>query len=176
MIQSKVLFIAFGLLAAENSQSEQLIKTLEIIYLKPERRSPHDRVLIENGQAQIRVWRELPQNPIPEKVECGGYQWLLTGRGEKLGAGAKEVFRKFPNLSNLQLELVENETKSETVDKKGKLKKVMLAKPYLRLDIDRASAAKIPENTKEIRKQIGANTASCVAWGRQIVSKREVNL
>ncbi len=93
-----------------------------------------------------------------------------------MGAGARDVFKDFPNLTGIQLELVENETKSETVHKKGKLKKVLIAKPYLRMSIDRARASRIPENTKEIRKQIDKDTASCVNWGRALVATKEVNL
>jgi len=183
VIQRKLLSILIGvgtlipsIAMTQSNNSEKLIKVLEVIYLKPERRSPHDKVVIQGDRASIQVWKELPPNPVADRVECSGYQWLLTGRGQKLGFGAKRAFKDFPSLNQIQIEFVENETRVESVDKKGKLKKVMVPKPYLKISIDRSRAARIPDDTQKVREQIRNDTASCVNWGRSIVASREINL
>ncbi len=158
------------------NQEETLLKSLEIIYLKPELRTSFDFVRIENGTATISVWRDLPPNPSAERLECTGYQWLLSGRGEKIGEGAREVFQKFTDLQSLKLELVEVEHKTKSVDGRGKLQKTEEAKPLLKMTIDRASALGIKGSIEDVKRELRASLEKCLKIGRDLTRDREVSI
>jgi len=157
-------------------QEETLLKSLEIIYLKPELRTSFDFVRIENGTALISVWRDLPPNPSAERLECTGYQWLLSGRGEKIGEGAREVFQKFTDLQSLKLELVEVEHKTKSVDGRGRLQKTEEAKPLLKMTIDRSSALGIKGSIEDIKKELRSSLEKCLKIGRDLTRDREVSI
>ena len=86
---------------------EKIEKMMEIHYIQPHMKSPYDSIEIKDSEAFISIWRDLPPEPDPAKIECVGYQWLLTGRGQKLGLGAAEIFKKFPDLKRITLNFVE---------------------------------------------------------------------
>lgn len=158
------------------SKEESLLKTLEIIYLKPDFRTSYDFVRIENGIATISVWRDLPPNPSAERLECTGYQWLLSGRGEKIGEGAREVFQKFDDLQALKLELVEVEHKTKSVDGRGKLQKVEEAKTLVKITLDRSSALGIKGSIDEVKRNLRSSLEQCLKVGRELTKDREVSL
>lgn len=158
------------------NQGETLLKSLEIIYLKPELRTSFDFVRIENGIGTISVWRDLPPNPSAERLECTGYQWLISGRGEKIGEGAREVFQRFTELQSLKLELVEVEHKTKSVDGRGKLQKTEEAKPLLKMTIDRSTALGIKGSIDDVKKELRSNLEQCLKIGRELTRDREVNI
>jgi len=75
--------------------SDAIERIMDIHYIQPKMRSPYDFIQFKDGNAFVSVWKDLPPEPDPLKVECQGYQWLLTGRGKKLGLGAAVIFKKF---------------------------------------------------------------------------------
>ncbi len=162
-----------SLFAQTASDKESRIeKITQIFYLKPEMRSPYDKIQIEGSQLNLQVWKDLPSDPQADKVECSGYQWLLTGRGQKMGQGAQQVFANFAEIQSIQLEFVELAFQSKRVDGKGRLQKEIKPKIYLKLWMDRSTSAAQGAVTKESLR----DSAQCLKVGRSIVSKREVTL
>ena len=176
MLRSKVFILAFALLAfqsTEGAESEQIEKIMEIFYLKPEMRSAYDTVKVEAGQAKISIWRDLPPNPLPDKVECLGYEWLLTGRGQHIGKGVRKVFEQLPSIQSVELSLVELSFKTKSGDGKGKIEKQTEAKTYLKLKVDRA---KVLSSAPLEKMEVFQDLQKCLGLGRQMVSQREINL
>jgi len=161
---------------AFSSKEEDLIKSLEIIYLKPDLRTSFDFAKVEDGIARISVWRDLPPNPQPDRVECTAYQWLLSGRGEKLGEGAKEVFQKFQDLKAIQLNLVEVEHKTQSTDGRGKLQKVEEARSLVKITIDRESALSLKPTSQELKKELRSSLQKCLELGRSVTKDKEVSV
>lgn len=158
-------------------REEQLAKVLEAYYLKPEMRSPEDRIQIEGSKATIRLWRDLPPDPQADKIECLGYQWLLAGRGQHIGDGAKEVFKAYPELESLSLEFVELEFRSKSVDGRGKLQKQMLTRRYLSLTAERATLlSSASSDSQKLKQELQQDTPRCLKLGRSLISKKELSL
>lgn len=149
---------------------------MEIHYIRPEMKSPYDSITIKDGKASISVWRDLPPDPSPAKIECLGYQWLLTGRGQKMGLGASEVFKALPELQSISLELVEVDFQSNSRDKKGKIERQSVKRPYLTMSIDRAKIDAHPMNQQQLKADIQKDTARCTEVGRQLISTKEIKL
>jgi hypothetical protein len=176
---TSIVLVSFGLQAqvSPSSPSEQgqmineIEKIMEIHYLQQSKKSPFDVIQVQGPSVFISVWRGLPPDPNAEKIECLGYQWLLTGRGQKLGAGAGEVFRVFPALKEITLELDEVQNELISDGGHGLYKKQPKKKAYLTMTVqrDQLQGAKIfRENLK--------NQKQCLETGRSLVSKREVKL
>lgn len=158
-------FVGFAnpaLAQSDNEKAEKIAKIMEIFYLKPENQSPQDSVQVSGSHVTISVWRDLPKDPQPEKVECTGYQWLLTGRGEHIGKGAATVFEKMPEIQSIQLDLVEVELKTK--------------RPYLKMVAERSAVMAANLKTEELKKDLWKNTANCLKIGRSVISKREIQL
>ena len=178
MKASRLLLMSLflGSLAPVFASEEGLLKTLEIIYLKPQMRTNFDFVRFENGSALISVWRDLPPNPQVDRLECTAYQWLLSGRGEKMGDGAREAFQKFPELQSIQLELVEVDYKTKSMDGRGKLQKVEESRPLIRMTIDRQTALNIQEPIQDLKQELRTSVEKCLSRGRSLVRNKEVTL
>lgn len=161
---------------SDNDKAGRIVKQMELIYLKPEMKSPYDKVQLNAGTLSVSIWRDLPPDPQAEKIECTGYQWLLTGRGEHMGEGAKTVFQKFPDLRAIQLEFVELTTKSKPLDGKGKLQKEMIPKTYMKMVADREPLLASKTGEADLKKLLRKDTTTCVKVGRELISKREVTL
>jgi len=157
--------------------NDQIEFILQIHLLQPAMKSPFDSIEISENSASVRVWRDLPPQPDPDRVECLGYRWLLTGRGERLGKGAREVFEQFPSLENLNLELVEVDFLNQSIDKHGKLKRVEKSRPYLQLTIDRPSALSISRKAAELwKRKLGSDITSCLKVGRRLIKLKELKI
>jgi len=161
---------------SDADKSERIAKEMELYYLKPEMRNPYDRVQLQNGIATFTVWRDLPADPQADRTECAGYEWLLTGRGMKLGKGARSVFEKFPDVNAIQLQFIELEFKTKSVDGKGKLQKESTAKVYLRMTVERGKALGLKMTESQLQELLTKDAATCLKTGREIVSNREVYL
>lgn len=159
-----------------SKQERQLEELMQILYLRPEFKSSQDRVQIQGNNASIRVWRDLPPNPEESRIECLGYQWLLSGRGAKMGMGAKEVFKKFPNLQTITLELVELEFDHKSVNKRGKLQRVEKPRVYLRMRIKRSELAKFIVENKKLKDLLRRDVRSCLRVGRRLRMFKEIFL
>lgn len=149
----------------------QIEKIMEIHYLQESKKSPFDVIQITGPSAFISVWRGLPPDPNPAKIECLGYQWLLTGRGKKIGAGAGEVFRQFSELKEITLELVEVDFKTEPVDGKGQYKKTATKRPYLTM-----TATRDLLKDAAVSRQSLNDLNQCLETGRRLIAKREIKL
>ncbi len=160
----------------KKSLEKRLIEMMQILYVNEKYQSPFDRVEIRGADAFIQVWRDLPQNPVKEKVECLGYQWLLSGRGEKMGFGALDVFKEFPQLQSIQLELVEAEDTVKSVNKKGKLAKDWKLTPYLKYRLDREEILKFSADRENLKRNLRRDQASCLKIGRRVKMLKEINL
>lgn len=169
---------ATNLLAGESSKSEEakLTELLQILYVNDKMKSPYDQVSIKDSEAFIQVWRDLPLNPVKEKVECSGYQWLLSGRGEKMGVGALEVFKNFPNLQALNLDLVEVESSVKSVNQRGQLAHQGIVKRYLHFRIERNEIQKFSVDQENLKRNLRKDQASCLKIGRRLNMQREINL
>ncbi len=139
-------------------------------------KSPYDHVQIKGSEAFIQVWRDLPLNPVKEKVECSGYQWLLSGRGEKMGAGALEVFKSFPYLQALNLDLVEVENGVKSVNQRGQLARQPTVKRYLHYRIEKNEIQKFSVDQENLKKNLRKDQASCLKIGRRLNMQKEINL
>lgn len=159
-----------------SDNEKKIEEIMQIHYLKPQMKSSQDIISIQGPIALIRVWRDLPPNPDPAKIECLGYQWLLTGRGERMGNGVFEVFKELPELEAVQLELVDIDFDVESVDKKGKLKRAEKVKPYLRMRVEKKQAERFRSKTKELRKVMIDSEKRCIDYGRQLRIAKEINL
>lgn len=177
-----VVFISLALRTqAQPNQSlsdkeKKIEEIMQIHYLKPQMKSSQDIISIQGPIALIRVWRDLPPNPDPTKIECLGYQWLLTGRGERMGEGVFEVFKELPELEAIQLELVDIDFELESVDKKGKLKRLEKVKPYLKMRVEKKQAERFRSNTKKLRQIMMDSERRCIDYGRQLRIAKEINL
>jgi hypothetical protein len=155
------------------SKIEQI---LEIHYLSTSFRSPFNKTSIQNGAAKIQIWRDLPPDPQSDSLECLGYQWLFTGRGFKMGEGAKKVFDTISSITSLELRLVDVSFETESIDKRGQLKKVPRIKPYLQMKVQRETAKKISIPNHELRKLLRENLEECLKWGRAHITEKEILL
>jgi hypothetical protein len=178
-----LVFFAMALVVPSLSAQEQvkdptlkMLELMQILYVNDQYRSPFDKVEIRGNQAFIQVWRDLPTNPVREKIECLGYQWLLSGRGEKMGRGALEVFEEFQSLQSIQLELVEVEREVKSVDKRGKLAKDHKVKPYLRYKLERSEILKFKADNENLKRNLRKDQASCLKIGRRVTMQKEIFL
>jgi len=124
----------------------------------------------------VQVWRDLPLNPVKEKIECSGYQWLLSGRGEKMGVGALEVFKNFPHLQAINLDLVEVESEVKSVNQKGQLARQDKIKRYLHYRIERGEIQKFSVDQENLKRNLRKDQASCLKIGRRLNMQKEINL
>lgn len=152
---------------------QQIEKLMEINYLKESKKSPFDTIQLQGPNVHITVWKGLPPDPNPAKIECLGYQWLLTGRGQRLGVGAQEVFRTFSSINEITLELVDVafELQSSDGHGHGQFKKVPKKKTYLLMTAQREQL----KDAKYSRENF-KNQKECLEIGRRSISKREVKL
>lgn len=158
------------------SPAEIIEKIMEVHILKPEMKSPFDFVQVKNKEVLISVWRDLPPEPQKEKIECLGYQWLLTGRGQKMGEGASKVFELFPDLKQMTLQLVEADFTLETTDGgRGKMKKKVLSRPYLTMTVVRENLQKLLPNSQKLKNDL-KNTTTCLEIGRKVITQITLNL
>ena len=149
---------------------------MEIHYIQPHMKSPYDSIEIKGSEAFISIWRDLPPEPDPAKIECVGYQWLLTGRGQKLGLGAAEIFKKFPDLKRITLNFVEVSFKTDGVDDRGKLKKSSKIHPYFSVSSERSKILSYKPHQNILKKNLAKNNNACVHIGRQMVNDRKLKL
>jgi len=109
-------------------------------------------------------------------VECTGYQWILSGRGAKIGFGAAEVFKQFPALQTITLEFVDLKFKAKGVDGRGKMKQVELPRLYLKMTIDRKEIEKFQVNNEVLKKKLRQDIKTCLSIGHKLNMIREINL
>lgn len=149
---------------------------MQIFYLNEEYKTPHDRIEVQGSEAQIQVWRELPPQASQDRVECAGYQWLLGGRGKRMGHGVDRVFREFPQLQTLELRFVDLEFGTESVDGRGQLRKTVLPRTYLRYRINRQQARPLDGQSQRLKKELDLSLSRCLNVGRRIEMEREIKL
>lgn len=149
---------------------------MEIHYLRDELKSPSDQVKVTGDEVLLKVWRDLPPDPNKDRIECTGYQWLLTGRGQRLGEGARAVFDRYPEIQKIRLELLEYEFKSKGIDGRGKLKREEIVKPYLRMMLERKDLGNLESPSRSLKKAMFSNLQSCLEVGRQFVKSKEILL
>lgn len=152
------------------------MEIMQILYVNEKFKSPVDKVEIRGQEAFIQVWRDLPENPLSDRVECLGYQWLLSGRGDKMGYGAVEVFQEFPQLQSIELQLLEVDRGVKSKDKRGLLEKDWKAKSYLKLKLTRSEIEKFRVDSKNLKKNLRRDQASCLKIGRRLNLMKEINL
>ncbi len=165
--------VAFAQVPSQESRIEEL---LEIHYLRPEMKSPYDSIKIDGAVANISVWRDLPPEPSAQKIECMGYQWLLTGRGQKLGQGAVEVFKEFPNLQRIHLELVEVDFELKGTDGHGQYERISKKRPYLKMTAERSQIQNQKLPAPEMKAALMKDLDSCLKIGRVWISTKEIQL
>jgi len=168
--------VQFSAPVSETDKGEKIARIFEIFFVKPEMRTPYDKVIVTGSQARISLWRDLPKDPQADKVECTGYQFLLSGRGQHIGRGAATVFEKFPEIQTIQLDLVEVGAKSKRVDGKGKLESERFAKPYLRMVAERTAVQNAKLQPEATKRALWKDTASCLKIGRATITRREIQL
>lgn len=172
-----IYFLAANAQSAENSPDAfKLEQIMEIQFLKPEMRSEHEFTKVEGGTATIQVWRDLPPEPKSDDIECLGYQWLISGRGSKIGSGASEVFKSFPHLEKLTLRLVDLSFSTQSLDKKGKLGKKTTVEPYLTMSISRTEMQRFSVDIERVKKELRSGTESCLKVGRRLNMEKEIKL
>jgi len=158
------------------TKEERIERIMEIFYLKSEIKSPYDSIELERDTASISAWREIPPNPNPDSIECLGYQWLLSGRGTKIGSGAAKVFDEFPELNSLELRFVDLDFASESKDGHGKLTKQAKPRTYLKLRVHRSEIEKYRIDNDKLKKQLRQDVSSCVQIGRRLKIEKEIQL
>lgn len=179
-MERKILLLVFlGLLpsfAVFAADASKLARLFEIFYVKEELKSPYDKIEVQGDQALLSVWRDLPKNPSPEAVECAGYQWLLGGRGQRMGQGAKAAFAEFPDLKGIALELVELKFETKATDGKGKLQRETKPKVYLRMQANREALEASKLSTQDLKAALWKDLGTCLKLGRAFVTKKDINL
>lgn len=171
---ASTLGTVFAQKQALNTTEANIERILQIHYLKPHMKSPYDTIKVEGSTAKISVWRDLPTEPNLEKLECQAYQWILTGRGAKLGEGAAIVFQNLPGLSQIELELVELEFKIEKLDRRGKLKKVAVRKPIIKTIAERSKVSRSKTaHAPNLRNVMMKNSDSCLKIGRSLLARKD---
>lgn len=163
-------------LKAQAIDLKALEKTLQLFYLNSTTRSPYDKIEIQGDLAILQVWRDLPPRPQKDRLECLGYRWLLTGRGERMGEGAKTVFEKFPELNGLRLEFFELKFAVKSKDGKGALERDVTKNPYLKMEITRERLDRFRIDNDVLKEKLHEDTATCVRLGRRVNPKMEIQL
>lgn len=161
---------------ALSPEEQKLESLMEIHYLNDKTKSSHDLVKVNGPDAFIQVWRDLPPEPRADEIECLGYQWLISGRGAKIGEGVSEVFKNFPKLQTLELRLVDIDFDTESLDKRGKLKRTEKLKTYLRMKIKRSEVEKYLIETDKVKKELRSGTGACIKIGRKLNIEKEIQL
>ncbi len=156
------------------SKEDTIAKIMEFFYIQHKVRSPYDRITISGSTANLKIWKELPPEPDPAKVECSGYQWLLGGRGKKMGLGASEVFRQVPDIQKINLEFVDVEFDEKGKGKTGRLEMTHKEKSYLLMSVSKNQVANA--HSKNLKNALNKSLADCLKIGRSIVREKEIKL
>lgn len=166
--------LAYG--QASSPEEKKIEEMMMIHYLNPQMKSDYDRVAVSGDKAKISLWRDLPPNPDPERIQCLGYEWLLTGRGEKMGRGAYEVFKSFPELNEISLQFVDLKFKVESKDHKGKFTRKEEARVYLKVSVLRSEIEKYKIDNQELRSRLQSNLKTCLGIGQRLKISTELHL
>lgn len=162
--------------AAQKSRLAKIEEILQIHYLNESYKSPYDRVEIQGDQVKVSVWRDLPTQPSPENVECVGYRWLLSGRGDRMGFGASRVFEEFPEIASIELSLYELNFDVKSKDGRGQLEREIEAKRFLRYKILRSDAQILKNKDERLKEELRDSTERCLTIGRRLKMEREISL
>jgi len=171
-------FLGGELVAAQVQTPEetQIEEMMMIHYLNPGMKSDYDWVKVTGKGVDISVWRDLPPNPDSESLQCLAYEWLLTGRGQKMGLGAYEIFRNFPLLEEISLQFVDLKFEVESKDGKGRFTRAVKPKVYLKAKILKSEIQKYKIENSELRTRMQSNLKTCLGIGRSLNIATEVNL
>jgi hypothetical protein len=161
---------------AVNPQIDRIERMMQFFYVNPKYRTSVDTAELSNKTLKISQWRGLPPDPSPQKIECLGYQWLLSGRGKKMGEGASQVFKENPEIEKIVLELVELEGSLVSTDHRGKYEKAVKKRPYLRMTAERAAFENFPMKARALKTALQKSTSECLRIGRLYITEKEIQL
>jgi len=169
------VFASFSSFHVEaQSLPEKTESITNIFYVRPEMRTKHDQIEISGSTLKMAVWYDLPPNPNTDQIECLAYRWLLGGRGQRLGHGAAEIFKRHKEIEQIQLEMFELDFKTESVDGRGKLRKVDIKRPYARVAAHRSYFQDSSKSQQEWKSSLWGGLADCLQTGRSYRVRKDI--
>lgn len=178
--QMLLLVLAIGITNANAQDDKKLIEGLEehfqIYTLRPDRRTPEDRIAIRKNEAgntvaEMSYWYSLKTRD-PSVEVCNAYQWLLFGRGV-YGKNVQEAFQKFKSLQQIQLNLFDMEETTKKGKKVGEILPSSKMVSYLKIGVDRSSLEKKPADWKTLKAE--AASGKCAEIGSRYLDSRWFN-
>lgn len=158
-----LLFVSFG--AHAEDLAKQLENHFDIYLIKPERRSPMDRIVVRNDVATIFYWESAAKRK-PDEVICDAYEYLLLGR-TTYGKGAREAFEENANLKKIELALYDYEFSTQKGEHRAEILPTQRMFEYLKISVVRESLMRKSLNRKEIRKTIADR--QCAEIGKNYI-------
>jgi hypothetical protein len=170
-----VNFLGFSAFLSEAEGSPSQVESItNVFYVRPELRNPHDQISRVGGKLLLSVAYDLPPNPNAELIECLGYRWLLGGRGQRLGAGAPEIYKRFRDIEEIELELYQLESKTKSQDGRGKLEKLLEKKVYSRFSVSPEPLREKNWSAEEWKAALWESPNRCLELGRELQVRKEI--
>ena len=146
------LVLIFTQFAFADAISDDLEDHFRIYLIRPERRSPQDRISVNSGVATIYYWESAAKRK-PDEVICDAYEYLLLGR-TTYGKGAEEAFEKYPSLQKIELSLYDFEFSTKHGEARAEILPDQKLFEYLKISVIRNSLMKKQFNRKDVKKMI----------------------
>lgn len=156
-----------GMGEEQEQQVAQEIATLTDIYLTHrQRRDPLEQIVVDGGRAEIWFLHGLEGGAAEvQAARCDAFRWLLFGRLTR-SRGVFEVFRRFPSIQEVRLNLFTIGTTIEPDGRRG-YRQVRKANAKMEITITRDTAASL--DPVQQRKRLRG--PACVTAGEGIVDK-----
>ncbi len=159
------LLLPFSSAICAEDVSKQLENHFDIYLIKPERRSPMDRIVVRNDVATIFYWESAAKRK-PDEVICDAYEYLLLGR-TTYGKGAQEAFEENANLKKIELALYDYEFSTQKGEHRAEILPTQRMFEYLKISVVRESLMRKSLNRKGIRKMI--DDRQCAEIGKNYI-------
>lgn len=149
--------------AAQAPLAPAIQQHLGIFLALPDRREGFEKIVFEQGRAEIWFLRSPMTRKARDVAVCEGARWLLTGRLEATG-GAKALFAARPDVDEITLVFYALETRV-TPDRNGKYTQDRDARPTARFTITRDTASQL--NVKSLKSTLRG--ARCAALAERVL-------
>ncbi len=150
----------------EKDVAQEIADLTDIYLTHRKRRDPLEQIVVDGGRAEIWFLHGLKGGAEQvQRARCDGFRWLLFGRLTR-SKGVFEIFRRFPSIQEVRLNLFTIGTRIEPDGRRG-YRQARRANAKMEITITRDTAASL--DAVEQRKRLQGPT--CVVAGEGIVDK-----
>ncbi len=169
----KTLFLA-TLIVSGNAFADMaadLDDHFRIYMIKPEKRSPGDRVTVNGDTANILYWESLKTRK-PEEAICDAYEWLLLGR-TSYGLGAKEAFDKYGSLNQINMTFYEIDFSTKKGARRAEILPSQNVFEYISIGVRRDSLNRKNFDRKTVKQMLAEH--KCAEVGKTFIDTVSIN-